>query len=181
MSEAPAFSVVGEGAQQAEGGAVIDEGDVRLPGELHQGVLPVGEALGEVFVGHELHPEDAAGFKVFFAQGGVAFVAGAFVEVSVDVDEALGEGLLVVRVGVDDAVGLGCLGRRIRDAAKKASTNRTNSPARLERRCPSSWNFIGHREEARICVPTSRTSSARQRRTRARVEPCTGQSCRRGR
>ena len=51
LGEAPAFAVVVKGAQKAESGAVVDEGDVRLPGELDEGAAPVGEAFGEVLAG----------------------------------------------------------------------------------------------------------------------------------
>jgi hypothetical protein len=49
----------------------------------------------------------AAGFEVFFAQGRAAFHAGALIEMSIDIDEALSEGLLVVRVRLDDMIGIG--------------------------------------------------------------------------
>ena len=99
--------VIGERAQKAEGGAVVDERDVVLPGELDEGAAPVGEAFGEVLAGHVMELQDAAGFEVFHAQGGVAFEAGAFVEMAIEIDEALSEGLPIVRVGVDDAIGVG--------------------------------------------------------------------------
>ena len=50
--------------------------------------------------------QDAAGFEIFFAQGGLALDAGALVEVAIDVDQALRKGVLIVRVGVDDAIGV---------------------------------------------------------------------------
>jgi hypothetical protein len=103
---------VRNGPEEVQICAVIDENDVILPGELDQGVAPVGEAFGKVLAGHVLELEDAAGFQVFFAQGGFAFDSGALVKVSVQVDEALGEGLRVVGIGVDDLIGVGGLRRR---------------------------------------------------------------------
>ena len=46
--KAPAVAVVMKGAQQAEAEAVVDEGDVRLPGELDKCAAPCGEAFGKV-------------------------------------------------------------------------------------------------------------------------------------
>ena len=84
VGKAPAFVVDGERAQKAERGAVVDKRDVRLPGELDERRAPVGEAFGEVLAGHVVQLEDAAGLEVFFAEGRLAFDAGAFVEVSID-------------------------------------------------------------------------------------------------
>jgi hypothetical protein len=53
--------------------------------------------------------EDATGFEVFFAQRRAAFEAGAFVEMAVEIDEALGVGLCIVGIGVDDLVRVGCV------------------------------------------------------------------------
>jgi hypothetical protein len=41
----------------------------------------------------------------------VAFKARAFVQVAIGVDQSLGEGLPIVRVSVDDAIGVGRQGR----------------------------------------------------------------------
>ena len=51
--------------------------------------------------------QDAPGFEIVHAQRGAAVQAGALVEMSVDVDEALGVGAGIVRIGVDDAIGVG--------------------------------------------------------------------------
>ena len=69
MSEAPAVAAVLAGAEKAEGGAVVNERDVRLPGELDESVVPVGQAFGEVFVRDDLHADESTGVEVFFAQG----------------------------------------------------------------------------------------------------------------
>ena len=63
--------------------------------------------------------EDAAGFKIDHAQRGLAVEAGAFVEMSVEEDEALGEGLRIVRVGMDDPVGVGCAETRVRGSKRE--------------------------------------------------------------
>jgi hypothetical protein len=81
---------------------------VVLPGELDQGVAPVGEALGEVLAGDVFEVDDSAGFEVFFAQRRAALEAGALVEMAVKIDEALRVGLCVVGIGVDDLVRVGC-------------------------------------------------------------------------
>ena len=55
---------------------------------------------------------DAACLEIFHAQGGVALEAGALVEMAVGVDQSLGEGLAIMRVSVNDAIGVRSMGRR---------------------------------------------------------------------
>jgi len=47
-SKSPTFAIIREGVEEVEGGAVIDQRDVVLPGELNEGVAPGREAFGEV-------------------------------------------------------------------------------------------------------------------------------------
>jgi hypothetical protein len=54
--------------------------------------------------------ENAAGVEIFLAQRGAAFEAGAFEEMTIEVDEALGVGLCVVGIGVDDLICVGGTG-----------------------------------------------------------------------
>jgi len=51
--------------------------------------------------------QDAAGFEILHAQGGLAVEAGALVEVAIEIEQALRVGLLVVGIGVNDLVGVG--------------------------------------------------------------------------
>ena len=105
--EAPAVAVVVKGAQQAKAEAVVDEGDVRLPGELDEGAAPRGEAFGEVLLRDGRGLQHAAGREIVHAQRGAAVEAGALVEMAVDEDQALRVGVGIVRIGVHDAVGVG--------------------------------------------------------------------------
>ena len=130
LGEPPALAGVGQGAQKMKAEAVVDQGSVVLPGELDEGVAPVGEAFGEVFVRDLLELEDAAGFQVFHTQGGLAFDAGALVEMAVEVNETLGEGLGIVRVGVDDLVGVGRDGEGGGDCAEKEGEKDADAAAR---------------------------------------------------
>lgn len=114
LGEPPTLACVGEGVEEVEGDAVINQRDVALPCELNKSAAPLGEAFGKVLAGNVLELEDAAGFKILHAQGGVTFKAGAFVEMAVGVDESLGKGLLVVRICVNDLVGVGLDGVRER-------------------------------------------------------------------
>src|SRR5579863_6568451 len=91
LGKAPSFSGVREGVQQAECESVIDQGYVGLPGELDQGASPGGEAFAKVLWIDGLVLKDAAGFEVDHAQRGLAVDPGAFVEVAVDEDQALGK------------------------------------------------------------------------------------------
>jgi hypothetical protein len=106
LREAPALAGVVLHAQRRERGAVVEEGAVGLPGELDERVAPAGEALCEELRGDVAALDGLSGGEVFFPKGGLAVKAGAFVEVAVKVDEALGEGLRVMRVGVDNAIAL---------------------------------------------------------------------------
>ena len=51
VGHAPAFTGVGEGGELAEGGAVVDEADVGLPGPLVEVGAPVDDAFTEVLRG----------------------------------------------------------------------------------------------------------------------------------
>src|ERR1700722_3108352 len=104
--EAPTFGGIGEFLLLLERGEVINETLVILPGELKKFAVLEREALGEVFSGNGNLFPDFAGFEIDFAEGGFAVKAGAFVKHAVEVKEALGEGPAVVRIGVDDFVGV---------------------------------------------------------------------------
>ena len=88
--DAPAFAVVVEGGEGAEGGAVEDEAGVGLPGPLDEVGAEVDDAFAEVLWGDFVALEDFAGGGVGDEDGGVAFAAGALVEVTVEVEEAFG-------------------------------------------------------------------------------------------
>jgi len=104
--EAPALAVVVQGAQQAEAEAVVDEDEVRLPGELDEGAAPRGEAFGKILRRDGRRLQHAAGVEIVHAQRGAAVEAGAFVEMPVDEDQALRVGVGIVRIRVNDAVGV---------------------------------------------------------------------------
>src|SRR6202034_3341053 len=107
VGEAPAFAVVVHCAQQAKTEAVVDEGNVRLPGELNERAAPRGEAFSKVLAGDRVGLQDAAGIEVVHAQRGAAVEAGALVEMPILEEKPLGVCLRVVRIGVKDAIGIG--------------------------------------------------------------------------
>src|SRR6185312_13670957 len=109
LGQSPAFVGTGNSAQEAKRLQVVDERRVRLPGELDERVTPVGKALAEVTAGQRLIPDNAARLQVFFAQRGTAAQARTFVYVTIEIDKPLGEGVRVVWIGVDDAIGVGGL------------------------------------------------------------------------
>ena len=113
LGQPPAFAVVMKGFKQAEAEAVVDKGDMRLPGELDQRAAPWGESLGKVLAGHGRRLQYAPGRQVVHAQRRAPVQAGALVQMSVDVDEPLCVGARIVRIGVDDFVGVirGGIGR----------------------------------------------------------------------
>ena len=88
--DAPAFAVVVELGEGAEGGAVVDEAGVGLPGPLDEVGAEVDDAFAEVLWGDFVVLEDFAGGWVGDEDGGMAFAAGAFVEAAVQVEEAFG-------------------------------------------------------------------------------------------
>lgn len=49
---------------------------------------------------------NAAGREVDQAQRRAAIQSGAFIEMAIDIDQALGEGLGVMRIGVNDLIGI---------------------------------------------------------------------------
>ena len=104
MRQSPSFTVVMEGAKKTKGGAVVYKRDMGLPCELDQSVFPVREAFGEVLVGDKLHTKDPASFQIFFAEGGLTLDSRALVQVAIEIDEALGECVLVVRIGMYDSI-----------------------------------------------------------------------------
>ena len=79
-----------------EGREVVDERDVRLPGELEQPALPLGQALGEVLGLDAPLLQHVAGLELHLAQRRLAVAAGALVEEAAAEDQAL-------RVGSDRA------------------------------------------------------------------------------
>jgi formyltetrahydrofolate synthetase len=58
--------------------------------------------------------EDSPGIDLHFSQAGLAVKAGAFIKITLMDDKSLGEGLGIVRVGLNDFIGhLG--GQDVRD------------------------------------------------------------------
>jgi len=97
-----------------EGGSVVDEACVGLPGPLVEIGSPVDDAFAEVLRGEVEVLGDAAGGGVGDEDLGVALEAGAFVEEAVEVEEAFGIGGRGVREGSDDFVAVDgglCWGR----------------------------------------------------------------------
>ena len=109
--EPPAVAVVVKRAQQAKAKAVVNEGNVGLPGELHQCAAPRGKAFGKVLLRHCGRLQRAPGREIFHAQRGAAVEAGALVQMPVDVDQALGVGAGIVGIGVDDEIRIVGAGR----------------------------------------------------------------------
>jgi hypothetical protein len=104
--DAPAFAVVVELGEGAEGEAIEDEADVGLPGPLDEVGAPVDDAFAEV-LGREVEALDGlAGLRPGDEDGGVAGAAGPLVEEAVEIEEAFGVAVGGVGVLVDDFVGV---------------------------------------------------------------------------
>ena len=101
-----------------EGGSVVDEACVGLPGPLVEIGSPVDDAFAEVLRGEVEVLSDAAGGGVGDQDLRVALEARAFVEKAVEVEEAFGVGGGGVGEGGDDFVAVDgslCGGRVERD------------------------------------------------------------------
>jgi hypothetical protein len=99
-------------AEHAEAEAVVDQGDVILPGELDEGAAPGCEPFAEVVLRKGGVLQDLPSFEVHHAQRRLALETGAFIQMAVEIDQALCKCALVVRIGVDDLVGVVRDGRR---------------------------------------------------------------------
>jgi hypothetical protein len=69
-------------------------------------ILPVGQPLGKVHLIDAALQKNFSRFQPDLPQARTAAQAGAFVEETVAVDEALGLRLGIVRVGVDHTIGV---------------------------------------------------------------------------
>ena len=102
--EAPPFARILQRLDRRERREVVDERDVRLPRELEQAALPLGQAFGEVRGVDGPLLQYRAGLELDLAQRRLAVAPGALEQDSVAVDQALRVGVRIVRVGVDDAI-----------------------------------------------------------------------------
>ena len=104
VREAPAFARVIERLRLLERRLVVDEADLRLPGELHDRVVPDGDPLAEILRVERLMLHHLARLELDLADPRLAVLSGALVEDAVDVLQPLGEGLPVVWIDLDDAI-----------------------------------------------------------------------------
>ena len=96
MAEPPSLPLVLQRVQRREGGGVVDEGQPRLPGQLHQPVADQREALAEVLVAQGVAEEDPSGGDVHLAHVRPSVLPRALVEAPVVDEQSLGVGLGVV-------------------------------------------------------------------------------------
>ena len=99
LRQTPPLACIRKSSQKFEAETVVDQRDMALPGQLDQRASPVGQPLAEV-LGHILELQDAPRLNVFHPQRRVPLKPGAFVQMAVQIDQPLREGLRVVRVGV---------------------------------------------------------------------------------
>src|SRR5579864_8991628 len=104
--KSPAFACVGEVAEAAEVGKVVDKSDLRLPGKLKDFMLDDGDAFAEVLRIEIDALKNFSGLNAYFAKRGASFKASSFVEKAGIVDEPLGEGFGVVWEGLNDLEGV---------------------------------------------------------------------------
>ena len=102
--ERPAFAGIGEARLWLQRGEVVDETHVVLPAELDQPVLPHRDAFAVGRPGRGRLLQHLAGREVHLAHAGAADLAGALVEVAVQIEQAFGIGPGIVRVAVHHAV-----------------------------------------------------------------------------
>lgn len=99
--QAQTFTAIRERATRRRARAVIHEGDVRLPCQLHELVVPLGQAFPEMCGFKATLLDHFAGFEPDAAERGVPVAARALVEDSISIDEALSDRGRVVRIGQD--------------------------------------------------------------------------------
>jgi hypothetical protein len=106
VGQAPTFAFVGHGLLRREAEAVVNKGFVGGPGQLNQRAAPVRQALAEDVRREIVFLQNVSSRKIDHAERRPAVQAGAFVKVAIHVDEALRKGMDIVRVGVDNLVGV---------------------------------------------------------------------------
>src|SRR6185437_12282626 len=103
----PTFTRILEMTLHRESVQVVDEADLRLPGQADQTIAPVGNTLTEVLRRQVVVEHDLAGFQADLTNARVPLEAGALIQVAFQIEEALREGVRVVRVGVYHLVRVG--------------------------------------------------------------------------
>ena len=106
VRHAPAFAGIAELADGVEAVEVEHVADLRLPRQADQLVAPGGDALAEELLRQVRAFDDLPRLQLDLAHRRMAVQPGAFVQVAVQVEQALGERVEVVRRGVHDLVAI---------------------------------------------------------------------------
>ena len=104
MRQAPPLTEILEGAPLLKAGAVVDERDPRLPGELDEVGLPQRDPFAEVLRADFAALQHLAGFQLDLADRRSPVQAGAFVEHAVHELEPLRERTGIVRIDTNNLV-----------------------------------------------------------------------------
>src|SRR5258708_6656015 len=138
VRDPPALALVIEGLPLLERGDVVDEADLRLPCDLDQRAVPVGDALAEILRAERLALNDLARFQLDLPDARAPVEAGAFVEEPVSEDEALRKRFAIVRKRADHLVAVGRHGRLARShLARLACPLCRDEPDRAHQHQPS--------------------------------------------
>src|SRR5262245_4762086 len=102
----PPFATVRKTSTYLERLAVVHEPDPRFPRQLEELVAELGQPFGEVASRNVLPLDHRSRIEAHLPERGSAVQTGALEQKSVAVNEALRKGLPVVRVAIDDVVGV---------------------------------------------------------------------------
>src|SRR5262249_2103073 len=106
VGQAPSFTGIVEASQHAQAGFVVNESGLGLPGQFEDLIIQYSDALSEERLRDIEALKDTAAGEVDFADSRVADDAGSLIEKPVVIFEALGKGCAVMRVALDDSVGV---------------------------------------------------------------------------
>src|SRR5882762_2470733 len=101
VGEAPAFGVVRKFPDLPEGAKVINEPFFRQPRKLIDLAVKNCQSLAEVFRGKTDFLDDLSSVKRNLTQSRLASDPSAFVEISTEILQSLGEGVRVMGIGAD--------------------------------------------------------------------------------
>src|SRR5262245_13050851 len=105
--ESPALARVAEFAKLIERIEVVNEPPLRLPGKLVQTPFEQRQALGEELGRHFDLLQNLSGLEFDAAKRRRAVQARAFIKGALMKDQTLGEGSIVVRVGLNNFISVG--------------------------------------------------------------------------
>ena len=126
VGETPSLPHVAEGATWSKAEEIVDKRHVGLPRQLHELPFPISQSFGEVGLIDRTLLNDFSGLRLHLAQARSTTQARALVEEAVSINQPLRVRRRVMRVGIDDTIGVD----RRRALRREARGGSGNQPAR---------------------------------------------------